>query len=277
MDIHGNLREGDDTRVNLNQLHYIMRSFEGIITGLQQDTTVKVCLNPNFGFVDSTIEGHDDGDLSKASLMSGSAHVSCDDGFSNPKNTDHELGGPTSVPKSTLQNPKSVPSTYYLGVHLNNIKNYKSFNITLSSVEGVAEFFRVPLITQTASTRWKDLMDLKSATPDLGGDPVITKPNEVSPSDIIVKSIDIHEKPRSYVEAAGASAKDQPKANSNFPVVFVVGRDEGDGDEGGDIDGSMEVRLWLWVRRKSRRKVGAALEKFIDGGSVLGYIFRYIQ
>nr|GEW72497.1 hypothetical protein [Tanacetum cinerariifolium] len=41
-------------------------------------------------------------------------------------------------------------------------------------------------------------------------------------------------------------------------AVAVVGGDEGEGDEGGDIDGGVEVRLWLWVRQKSRRKVGAA-------------------
>nr|GEU64516.1 zinc knuckle CX2CX4HX4C [Tanacetum cinerariifolium] len=200
-----------------------MQSFEGTITGLQQDTIVRVYPNLNSGFVDSTIKGHGEGDQSRASIMFRSARVSRDEDFTNPKNTDHEFGGPTSVPKSTLQNLKSVPSTYDSGVHLNNMKNYEAFNITLSSVEGVAEFFKVPLITKqrnailkTASTGWKALMDLKSATPDLGGDPVITKPNEVSPGDPIAKSVDIYEKPRSFVEEAGAGAKDQPKVHSNF-------------------------------------------------------------
>nr|GEV88248.1 zinc knuckle CX2CX4HX4C [Tanacetum cinerariifolium] len=182
----------------------------GTIAGVQQDTTVRVYPNPNSGFVDSTIEGHGDGDQSRASIMFGSARVSRDEGFTNPKNTDHEFGGPTSVRKWTLQNLKSVPSTYDSGVHLNNMKSYEAFNITLSSVEGLVGFFR------TASKEWKALMDLKLATPDLGGDPVITKPNEVSPSDPIAKSVDIYEKPRSFVEAAGASAKDQPKIHSNF-------------------------------------------------------------
>nr|GFA99797.1 hypothetical protein [Tanacetum cinerariifolium] len=200
MDIHGSLREGDDTRVNIDELHSITRSFEWTIVGLQQDTIVRVYPKPNFGFVNSTIEGHSDGDQSRASIMSGSARVSRDEGFTNPKITDHELRGPTSVPKLTLQNLKSVLSTYDSGVHLNNMKNYEAFNITLPSVEGVAEFFGVPLIMQvdyenfakgietgtyevwfkltskqrnailkTTSTGWKALMDLKSATPDLGG------------------------------------------------------------------------------------------------------------
>ncbi|GKA69330.1 hypothetical protein Tco_0775394 [Tanacetum coccineum] len=183
MDIHYSLKEGDDTRVNLNELSSIMRSFKGTIEGLQQDTTVRVRPNPNSGFVDSMIEGHGDGDQCKALIMSGSARVSRDEGFANSKNTDHELGGPTFVPKLTLQNPKSVPSTYDSG--------------------------------------WTALMDLKSATPDLDGDSVITKPSEVSPSGPIVKSVDIYEKLRSFVEAAGVSAKDQPKVNSNFRSLVV--------------------------------------------------------
>nr|GEZ19175.1 hypothetical protein [Tanacetum cinerariifolium] len=155
MDIHGSLREGDDTRVNLDELRSITRSFEWTIVGLQQDTIVRVYPNPNFGFVNSTIKGHSDGDQSRASIMSGSARVSCDEGFTNPKITDHELRGPTFVPKLTLQNLKSVLSTYDLG--------------------------------------WKALMDLKSATPDLGGNSVITKHIEVSPTDPIVKFVNIHE------------------------------------------------------------------------------------
>nr|GEX84641.1 zinc knuckle CX2CX4HX4C [Tanacetum cinerariifolium] len=45
-------------------------------------------------------------------------------------------------------------------------------------------------------------------------------PDMVSPSDPIVQSVDINTKLTSYVRAAGASAKDQPKVNSNFrPLV----------------------------------------------------------
>ncbi|GJZ63068.1 hypothetical protein Tco_0619489 [Tanacetum coccineum] len=77
-------------------------------------------------------------------------------------------------------------------------------------------------------------MELKSATPDLGGSPktfasvpnpglsVAEKP--VSPSDIIVKSVDIHEKPSSFVGAAGASVKDQQiiQTSSHADLVDVV-------------------------------------------------------
>nr|GEW48735.1 zinc knuckle CX2CX4HX4C [Tanacetum cinerariifolium] len=45
-------------------------------------------------------------------------------------------------------------------------------------------------------------------------------PGMVSPSDPIVQSVDINTKSTSYVGVAGASAKDQPKVNSNFrPLV----------------------------------------------------------
>ncbi|GJR50401.1 zinc knuckle CX2CX4HX4C containing protein [Tanacetum coccineum] len=152
---------------------------------------------------------------------------------------------------STSEKPTPEPSTNdseVFGVPSNTIKDYEAFNTTLTSVDGVVDFFRVPLKTQvdyenfangiemgtyevwskltskqrkailkTASAGWTTLMELKSATPDLGGSPktfasvpnpglsVAEKP--VSPSDIIVKSVDIHEKPSSFVGAAGASAK----------------------------------------------------------------------
>ncbi|GKF58593.1 hypothetical protein Tco_0172130 [Tanacetum coccineum] len=41
------------------------------------------------------------------------------------------------------------------------------------------------------------------------------------PSDLIVQSVDINTKSTSYVGAAGASAKDQPKVNSNFRTLVV--------------------------------------------------------
>ncbi|GJU09582.1 zinc knuckle CX2CX4HX4C containing protein [Tanacetum coccineum] len=46
-------------------------------------------------------------------------------------------------------------------------------------------------------------------------------PGMVSPSDLIVQSVDINTKSTSYVGAAGASAKDQPKVNSNFRPLVV--------------------------------------------------------
>ncbi|GKD57653.1 hypothetical protein Tco_1291040 [Tanacetum coccineum] len=41
------------------------------------------------------------------------------------------------------------------------------------------------------------------------------------PSDLIVQSVDINTKSTSYVGAAGASAKDQPKVNSNFRTLVA--------------------------------------------------------
>ncbi|GJS46533.1 zinc knuckle CX2CX4HX4C containing protein [Tanacetum coccineum] len=110
-------------------------------------------------------------------------------------------------------NPTPEPSTNdseVFGVPLNTMKDYETFNTTLTSVEGVAEFFGVPLKTQFDFENFANGIEM-----GLG---VAEKP--VSPSDPIVKSVDIHEKPSSSVGEAGASAKNQPKVNSNFrPLV----------------------------------------------------------
>ncbi|GKB16044.1 hypothetical protein Tco_0849967 [Tanacetum coccineum] len=50
--------------------------------------------------------------------------------------------------------------------------------------------------------------------------PIETDASKVSPSDPIVQAVDINTKSTSYAEAAGASAKELPKVNSNFcPLV----------------------------------------------------------
>ncbi|GJU47961.1 zinc knuckle CX2CX4HX4C containing protein [Tanacetum coccineum] len=46
-----------------------------------------------------------------------------------------------------------------------------------------------------------------------------TLPDIVSPNDPIVRSVDINTKPKSYVGAAGASAKDQPTVSNFRPLV----------------------------------------------------------
>nr|GEV21652.1 hypothetical protein [Tanacetum cinerariifolium] len=45
----------------------------------------------------------------------------------------------------------------------------------------------------------------------------------IIPSDLIVQSVDINTKSTSYAGAAGASAKDQPKVNSNFRSLEQMG------------------------------------------------------
>ncbi|GKF81882.1 hypothetical protein Tco_0240484 [Tanacetum coccineum] len=46
-------------------------------------------------------------------------------------------------------------------------------------------------------------------------------PGMVSPSDLIVQSVDINTKSTSYAGVVGASTKDQPKVNSNFHPLVV--------------------------------------------------------
>ncbi|GJZ23304.1 zinc knuckle CX2CX4HX4C containing protein [Tanacetum coccineum] len=191
---------------------------------------------------------------------------------------------------STSEKPTPEPSTNdseVFGVPSNTIKDYEAFNTTLTSVDGVVDFFRVPLKTQvdyenfangiemgtyevwskltskqrkailkTASAGWTTLMELKSATPDLGGSPktfasvpnpglsVAEKP--VSPSDIIVKSVDIHEKPSSFVGAAGASAKHGLKRiMMNTKGFFFFKFDSRAG-----LEAVLEGRSWL-IRKSS--------------------------
>nr|GEU92357.1 zinc knuckle CX2CX4HX4C [Tanacetum cinerariifolium] len=159
---------------------------------------------------------------------------------------DSSVSNDSPIVNSVAINPNPTPNV--VGRSESNMEfNYEAFNTTLTSVEGVADFFGVPLKTQTTSVRWTTLMELKSTTLELGGSPkmfasvlnprlgmaekpkmmsansfdsVITKPSEVSPSDPIAKSVDIDEKPSSFVGATGASVKDQQKVNSNFrPLV----------------------------------------------------------
>ncbi|GJR80292.1 hypothetical protein Tco_0151077 [Tanacetum coccineum] len=56
MDSHGNLREGTNTRVDLEELRAIMKSSKGVVEGLLHDTSTRV------RSVDSAIARHDDED-----------------------------------------------------------------------------------------------------------------------------------------------------------------------------------------------------------------------
>nr|GEU31155.1 hypothetical protein [Tanacetum cinerariifolium] len=85
---------------------------------------------------------------------------------------------------------------------------YKAFNTTLTSVKGVADFFGVPFKTHTI--------------PDLGGSP--------KRFTIINPELGVAEKPKMMsansfdpviTKPTGASARDQPKVNSNFRPLVV--------------------------------------------------------
>nr|GEY79936.1 hypothetical protein [Tanacetum cinerariifolium] len=79
-------------------------------------------------------------------------------------------------------------------------------------------------ITDIISNKWDTLLNLQKSTPTVDDN----LSSEASPSDTIIQSVDINTKSTSYVGAAGASAKGQPKVNSNFrhfvadPVFDVV-------------------------------------------------------
>ncbi|GKD40134.1 zinc knuckle CX2CX4HX4C containing protein [Tanacetum coccineum] len=64
--------------------------------------------------------------------------------------------------------------------------------------------------------RWDTLLNLQKSAPIVDD----SLSGKASPSDPIVQSVDINTKSTFYAGAAGASAKDQPTANSNFhPLV----------------------------------------------------------
>nr|GEV43312.1 hypothetical protein [Tanacetum cinerariifolium] len=112
------------------------------------------------------------------------------------------------------------------GYSSNSGKSDVGIGESLTSVEGVAAFFGVPLKKQTTHDGWNALLKLESAGL---GNPMITVPSVVSPSEPIVKTIntddnsdsivqsfDINTMPTSYARATGANNKDQPKFMSNF-------------------------------------------------------------
>nr|GEU89451.1 zinc knuckle CX2CX4HX4C [Tanacetum cinerariifolium] len=71
-------------------------------------------------------------------------------------------------------------------------------------------------------TTWKRLMDENpSVASNVGNMDHIDITNAPSFESPIVQSVDINTKSTSYVRVAGASAKDQPKVNSNFRPLVV--------------------------------------------------------
>ncbi|GJR77122.1 ribonuclease H-like domain-containing protein [Tanacetum coccineum] len=92
--------------------------------------------------------------------------------------------------------------------------------VLIHSIDDAGALFGVPLnfsrilMNLLKILKWDTLLNLKKS--------------EASPSDTIVQSVDINTKSTSYAGAAGASAKDQPKVNSNFrhlvagPVFYGV-------------------------------------------------------
>nr|GEV03539.1 hypothetical protein [Tanacetum cinerariifolium] len=86
--------------------------------------------------------------------------------------------------------------------------------VLIHSIDDVAALFSVTL---------NSLKEIDHFTKDLESAPTVNDSlsGKVSPSDPIVQAVDINTKSTSYAGAAGASAKDQPKVNSNFrPLVF---------------------------------------------------------
>ncbi|GKF22347.1 hypothetical protein Tco_0074669, partial [Tanacetum coccineum] len=72
-------------------------------------------------------------------------------------------------------------------------------------------------ITDIISNRWDTLVNMQKSAPIVND----SLSGKVSPSDPIAQAVDMNTKSTSYVGAAGASAKDQPKLNFNFRPLVV--------------------------------------------------------
>ncbi|GJU86445.1 ribonuclease H-like domain-containing protein [Tanacetum coccineum] len=90
--------------------------------------------------------------------------------------------------------------------------------VLIHSIDDVAVLFGVPLnfsrilMNLLKILKWDTLLNLQKSAPTID----VNLSGEASPSDTILQSVDINTKSTFYVGAAGASAKDQPKVNSNF-------------------------------------------------------------
>ncbi|GKF02617.1 zinc knuckle CX2CX4HX4C containing protein, partial [Tanacetum coccineum] len=80
--------------------------------------------------------------------------------------------------------------------------------VLIHSIDDVAVLFGVPLNFSRILMNLLKILNAPTVDVNLSG--------EASPSDTIVQSVDINTKSTSYAGSAGASAKDQPKVNSNF-------------------------------------------------------------
>ncbi|GKE35979.1 zinc knuckle CX2CX4HX4C containing protein, partial [Tanacetum coccineum] len=80
-------------------------------------------------------------------------------------------------------------------------------------------------VLDNISTRWNTLVAECKSKGTLSADDNMS--SKVSPNDPIVQSVDIHEKPSSYVGAAGGSKPELSKSKANFRSLFSKNLCEG--------------------------------------------------
>ncbi|GKA40825.1 zinc knuckle CX2CX4HX4C containing protein [Tanacetum coccineum] len=143
-------------------------------------------------------------------------------------------------------------SSVLVNLHLSSIAEddyeFNDYEILIYSIDDVAALFHVPLnspkeideftkdlevakyalwskltketrsgIIDIIYYRWDALLNMQKSAPIVDD----SLSGKASPSDLIVQYVDINTKLTFYAGAAGASAKDQPKVNSNFRPLVV--------------------------------------------------------
>ncbi|GKC03952.1 zinc knuckle CX2CX4HX4C containing protein [Tanacetum coccineum] len=146
-----------------------------------------------------------------------------------------ESASPPGFESDGSRNESSVLVTMHTSSHVEEVLIHSIddvvalFGVSLNSLKDIDEFTKdlevgkydlwLELTKETRSgitdiiwNRWDTLVNLQKSAPTVDDN----LSGEASLSDTIIQSVDINTKSTSYARAAGASAKDQPKVNSNF-------------------------------------------------------------
>ncbi|GJS62485.1 hypothetical protein Tco_0657269 [Tanacetum coccineum] len=169
----------------------------------------------NFVSGSTSIDGQ--GNASKTTRMSGRANYESQ--FEASKVTGKCDGSPKVSNSSPLVSPST---TINIPRELYSIDVAATFGVPLTIVGDLHK-----LINDIEAGKHDELLsgmtnDDRMETMDALDDSINLNVDESTiPSDPIVKSVDINTKSTSYDGAAGASAKDQPKVNSNFRTLVA--------------------------------------------------------
>ncbi|GJS03790.1 zinc knuckle CX2CX4HX4C containing protein [Tanacetum coccineum] len=136
------------------------------------------------------------------------------DGSRNESNASVTMHTSSPVEEVLIHSIDDVAALF--GVPLNSLKDIDEFtkDLEVGKYDLWLEMTKETRsgITDIIWNRWDTLLNLQKSTPTVDDN----LSGEASPIDTIVQSVDINTKSTSYAGATCASAKDQPKVNSNF-------------------------------------------------------------
>nr|GEX11617.1 zinc knuckle CX2CX4HX4C [Tanacetum cinerariifolium] len=170
--------------------------------------------------------------------------------------------------------PNSLHSVTGSKMQTHNINDVAElFGVPLNSLKDIDDFVQDPqyvvLSESTCKPKGAPIIVDNPSVKVLPKDPKVDDKlfDMVSPSDLIVQSVDINTKSTSYDGVASASTKDQPKVNSNFrPLVADLFFD------GVNISISRKVvkRVMSPPNVSTSNVVTPTVEKTIDGFQIVG-------